>query len=377
MSRLKNVVHQVIFKDAFLYSAHPHCVELPDGEWVMVFNQSVRRPMILHPTEDPRYYNVVVRSVDQGKTWSTPRVAPGYDWYGVECAGLTVLRDGTLLLNQWRFKWYPLETGVQLSRREPLALPSAWAGKLRVMDELPTNDLVSEDPAEYLPWVRGSDGAYVHRSEDGGRTWSNTVPIDTTPYPGGYGMRGAIELPGGDIVLALSDVPEYGKVFVVRSADGGQTWGAPVEVAAETGKQFEEPAMIAREDGSVIMLLRENTSRYLHQCLSVDGCRTWSKPRPTSVLGYPAHLLRLPDGRFLCSYGYRDKPFGIRAVISENSGDTWDVDHPLILRDDMPNIDLGYPTSLMMADGRICTIYYGQDQDGVTSIFSTCFSLED
>lgn len=70
----------------------------------MVFNRSVRRPCLLHPPNDPHFYNVLVRSRDQGKTWNTPRVVRGYDWYGVECAGLTVLHDGRLMLNQWRFK---------------------------------------------------------------------------------------------------------------------------------------------------------------------------------------------------------------------------------------------------------------------------------
>ena len=56
--------------------------------------------------------------------------------------------------------------------------------------------------------------------------------IDTHPYRGGYGMRGAVELANGDVLLPLSDAPAYRTVFTVRSSDGGTTWQAPVEVAA-------------------------------------------------------------------------------------------------------------------------------------------------
>ena len=42
-------------------------------------------------------------------TWEQPRVAPNYDWYGVETPGIMQMSNGDVLLNQWRFRWYPLE----------------------------------------------------------------------------------------------------------------------------------------------------------------------------------------------------------------------------------------------------------------------------
>src|SRR5258708_4399455 len=122
--------HRVLFRDPFSYCAHPHIAALPDGDLVMVFNRAPRRNFILHPPQDPLFYNVVIRSADGGESWSAPQVAPGYDWHGVECAGLTVLADQRIMLNQWRFRWYPLDLARKRVAQAEIALPSRWAGAL-------------------------------------------------------------------------------------------------------------------------------------------------------------------------------------------------------------------------------------------------------
>src|SRR5690242_659476 len=98
---LISIDHTIIHKDRFAYCAHPHAVALPNGEWLMVFNRAPRRDVILHPPEEPLFHNVISRSADEGGTWSVPEVVPDYDWHGVECAGLTVLSTGEVMLNQW------------------------------------------------------------------------------------------------------------------------------------------------------------------------------------------------------------------------------------------------------------------------------------
>ena len=50
------------------------------------------------------YLNLLLRSADEGLTWSAPVVVPDYGWSGVECAGLTDLGRGRVMLNQWRFR---------------------------------------------------------------------------------------------------------------------------------------------------------------------------------------------------------------------------------------------------------------------------------
>ena len=372
MLRILN--HSIIHKDPFAYCAHPHIARLHDDEIVVVFNKVIRRPFILHPPNDPHFHNMLIRSADEGRTWSTPRVVPGYEWHGVECAGLTVLQDGALLLNQWRFKWYPLETARELAHVKTLTFPDEWAAELVTMGEMPLQSIPS-NPAESVPWARGNDGTYTHRSTNGGRTWEPPCKISTVPFAGGYGMRGAVQLGNGEILLPLSDVPNYRVVFIVRSGDGGRSWCAPVEAACTLGKYFEEPSLLALDDTRLIMMLRDNSSHFMHLCNSNDGGCTWSEPRPVDFLGYPCQLLRLIDGRILCTFGYRYKPFGIRAVLSNDEGRHWDTLNPLMLRYDFQNNDLGYPATIMMKDGSLLTTYYGQDIDGVTCIWTTRFSL--
>src|SRR5215467_5790525 len=100
--------HLMIHRDPFAYSAHPHMAVVAPDDWVIVFTQSRRRAGVLHPPQDPLYQNMLVRSRDEGRTWSQPSVVPDFGWQGVECAGLTVLSSGALLLNQWRFRWHTL-----------------------------------------------------------------------------------------------------------------------------------------------------------------------------------------------------------------------------------------------------------------------------
>src|SRR5579871_950397 len=83
--------HTVLHKDPYAYSAHPHIVALEDGDWLIVFNKTIRRRLILHPPQDPEFRNWLMRSSDGGRSWTSPQAVPGYDLHGVECAGLTAL----------------------------------------------------------------------------------------------------------------------------------------------------------------------------------------------------------------------------------------------------------------------------------------------
>ena len=92
------------------------------------------------------------------------------------------------------------------------------------------------------------------------------------------------------------------------------------------------------------------------QCHSSDGGKTWSKPRSIGVWGLPSHLLRLRDDRLLMSYGYRRKPFGNLARLSEDGGETWSK--PLVISDDGTNGDLGYPSTVQLGDGALLSVWY-------------------
>ena len=88
--------------------------------------------------------------------------------------------------------------------------------------------------------------------------------------------------------------------------------------------------------------------------------------------GFPAHLLRLRDGRLLCTYGHREQPIGIRAAISRDHGRTWRESDIVSLRSDGsgPPSDNGYPLTAELADGTLVTVHY-ITRDGITGVEAT------
>ncbi|HYM69533.1 MAG TPA: sialidase family protein [bacterium] len=331
----------VVHRDPFAYCSHPSILRLSTGEWLVAFMESVRRAEVLHSPSDPRFYNVLTRSADAGRTWSPPTVAPGFDWYGVECPSLTQRRSGEVLLFQWRWRWTP---------RTP-------------RDVRPLG--LYEHPG--YPWTRGCDGAYVHRSSDGGRTWEVGGRINTAPFDGAYTIRAAAELPGGTLLYAVTDIPHWRQIYLLRSVDGGTAWHVGARIASDPQRQFSEPSIV-RAGPRLVVVMREEVTGFLHQSTSADGGATWSPPHATPMWGSPPHVLDLGDGRLLCVYGHRRPPYGIRGCISPDGGVTWDIGRELVLRDDLPNADLGYPSSVLVSPGRVFTVYYGQDRGGVTHI---------
>lgn len=323
----------------------------------------------MHPPQDPEYVNVLIRSHDQGQTWSPPVPVPGFGVTGTECAGLTALPDGSVLLAQWRFRWYPYTVPPDPAR-EPLAKgPAELLRGLLGSDEIaPEGPGSSAEPERLMPWIRGGGGLSVYRSTDDGLTWPDCSPVDTRPFAGGYGMRGGVVLPGGELVLPLCDPPFYRRIFAVRSRDGGRSFSPARLVAEAPDRELEEPAPVLLRNGTILMLLRENVSHSLFAVRSGDGGASWSEPTPTGIECYPGHLLRLGDGRIAAVTGRRSVPFAISIFLADQNGLRFDIEHPLVVRPGLPNKDLGYPTAIERSDGKLFIAYYYRNEDGVTAV---------
>lgn len=61
------------------------------------------------------------------------------------------------------------------------------------------------------------------------------------------------------------------------------------------------------------------------------------------------------------TYGYRNPPYAIQAVISEDEGATWGT--PITLRSGAGNQDLGYPRTALRGDDALVTAYYFNDHE--------------
>lgn len=369
------VEHQVIARDEFSYQAHPHISAAPDGSWLVVFNNTVRGPHTLHPPHDPRYRNLLTRSTDRGRSWSAPEVVPGYGWSGVECASITALSCGELMLNQWQFGWVPLGRALAARPGEHFALPEDFCTEMILSGELDTGPKIRNRARDFAPWARAGGRTVVHFSADNGLSWSGTTNIETAPYSGGYGLRGAAETAPGRLVMPLNDIPDYQRIYVVISEDNGRTWSDPVFVAWSPDHLFTEPAIIASADGALLTMFRDDRTGHLFFSRSQDGGRTWSDAEKTPIAGYPPHLLATSDGMLLCTYGHRKPDYSIRAVLSRDGGKSWDDDGFITIRGGLPNRDLGYPTTIALGQDRFFTVYYCQDERGLTGIEGTTWSI--
>ena len=360
----------IIHKDDFAYISHPSITILENGEWLAAFNHSRRRKKRMHPPTDPLFRTLLCRSSDSGQHWQSPVFAPDFDWSGTECPGITCLSDGTVVLTQFRFGWYPL--GLARKRRTAgekisICLPdTGW-----------TEDFSEGDwDKSIYTWARGYHGLYSHRSTDGGHSFEPAVKIDTDPYRDGYSRTGVIELSDGRLAYAVTEhhPPSNLFTYMMFSDDRCRSWSQPTIITECLEQIYTEPDIAETAPGRLCCILR-NSPHHLHVCHSEDGGLSWDTPRETSMDGHPGHLLPLSDGRLLCTYGRRKEPFGIRAALSEDGGHTWLLENEIVVRADLPNGDLGYPTSIEYANGRLFVCYYGQEADGVTCVQGTYVDL--
>ena len=206
-------------------------------------------------------------------------------------------------------------------------------------------------------------GAWVIRSTDGGKSWSTRIPtIVNSPH-------GPIQLKDGRLLYAGKQLwTADRKIGVAESKDDGQTWQWLAEIPTRKGDKvpnaYHELHAVEAADGTLIAQIRNHNDANKGETLqteSKDGGKTWSEPHSIGVWGLPSHLLRLRDGRLLMTYGHRRKPYGNQARISSDNGQTWG--EAMIISGDGIGGDLGYPSTVELADGTLLSVWYETMKD--------------
>lgn len=156
-----------------------------------------------------------------------------------------------------------------------------------------------------------------------------------------------------------------GRPLCVRTTDGGKTWKFVAWIMPEAKGFGIMPSTVRLGEKELLSTIRrrEGRHRWIEAYRSLDDGASWqldTVPAADLGEGNPPHLLRLADGRLCLTYGYRAKPFGIRARLSRDGGHTWQAE--LHLRDDGGGRDVGYVRSVQRPDGKIVTVYYFHDQ---------------
>jgi hypothetical protein len=283
------------------------------------------------------------RSTDNGGHWNSPEVFYDTPIDDREC-GLTLLKEGTLMVHVWSTFHTPTSYNALSRSSYDEVVLDRW---IRTVDS---------------PSYRAAakhEGGWTLLSSDGGTTWS-------APIAGTDAVHGGLQLDNGTL-LAASYRRERDSVGVYMAESPLAPWKriAIIRSPRPDSLRFSEPHILQLPTGRVIMMIRvavkpyndSDPRCYLWGTYSDDRGHTWAEPYPTPLWGFPPHLLLLSDGRVLCTYGYRRAPYGQRACVS-NDGVTWREQDEVILRDDAPNKDLGYPASVELEPGVVLTIYY-------------------
>ena len=270
-------------------------------------------------------------------------------------AGVVALGGNSLLVT-----WFTLDTRIF---RDDLMKYSP--AEFEVMDA--AMRAFPEDAKKYV-------GSWTMRSDDGGATFTSPARCPVSSPHGPVVMRDGRLIYLGKLFPEGMDRP-FGIVSCAESRDGLH-WDVLGEVPLPenvTNGQFHEPHVVELNDGALLCLIRyhyPNGGLGIYKSVSRDGGRTWSTPEDMGIHGSPPHLLRHSSGAIVLTYGWRHAPYGQRARISRDDGATWSDE--IILRDDGPDGDLGYPCSIELPGGDILTVYYQKRPgESLTSILWT------
>jgi hypothetical protein len=371
----------ILYQDPFYYNAFPSCIALDDGT-ILVSCRRALDPRYLLTDGAPAELRSKVIHVEARSHQAILRLDAHLNQVGeVETVALNTqaadqdgsllkLASGRILLSA--FSWYPFPPTFAETVR---SYRSAFHGTPETTG------------SHYLMW-----GAFTRFSDDNGRSWSAhnylpAIPDSDDIIPGkrallGGAVRGLAVENCGEILVPAYTSPRKNTrsaAYAFASADNGNTWTFRSVVAADRDNRVDmhEPAFYTTPSGKVICFIRTaNLEDHLVTAESTDNGRTWSEWQKRAVVGHPYSPIRLPDNRVLLVYGYRHKPFGIRARLLNPECENIDSAPEFVLRDDGLGTDIGYPWGCALPDGRALVTYYFYGQDGVRHIAGTLVQID-
>ncbi len=206
--------------------------------------------------------------------------------------------------------------------------------------------------------VAGWKGWLV-RSKDGGKTWGKREQLPDTIYGP---IKNKPILNKGRLISPTSDERDGWKLYFEYSDDLGKTWKRTAYVDAEQGIKAIQPSIIVLPDGRLEALCRTR-SRYIGVTYSNDNGETWSKltfiDTPNNNSGIDA--VNLQDGSYalICNDWpiEPDKEKGARmplSIMRSQDGIHWN--HWITL-EDSPILQYSYPSIIQSRDGHIHVVY--------------------
>jgi hypothetical protein len=233
------------------------------------------------------------KSMDEGKTWTTPVMIRNYPDYHLMFHSMIQLSSGRLLLSGY---WSTEETQLGIERIAETGW-GYWRGRILFMEGHRGRDIGM---------------CITYHSDDEGATWKQGPTESIHGIDGYFDEKG--ELSGAGVIIEMCE-----------------------PTAAET------------KDGRVLLFARSRTGRLL-QSYSQDGGMTWYPGLPTELSSSqsPPLLIRIPNsGDLLCVWNQvsaeeirRGFLRGrLSAALSKDSGLTWQNFKTLELQEGMEDVD--------------------------------------
>ncbi len=374
--------HVVIHREPGHYASFPSVIGLPDGRLACVFReageataQAALDDSHTHQDRDSR----ILLSIGEpnGQGWSTPTEVARSGEVALSDPSILVLRDGTWLVRAARWTLVPSAERHRLPG--PIHRHYVRTGQVGMLS---------------------GNGYFV--SNDKGKSWTPLDSEVTDPdWKHAVSREAPLELEDGSLLQAVyGGWPETTEcAAVLRSFDGGRTWGDATRLAGDRALRhayrehpnFNEASLVALDAETLVALIRCDTAfttdegahvteggmGQLYWTKSDDAGMTWDRPRPTPIWGQPAHGLHLGQGRLICTFGHRRSPYGVQAALCRADRDGLELEGHIMLRDDAAGWDCGYPSSTVLADGSILSVYYIHGADGLRHIAGTVWRLDE
>jgi hypothetical protein len=360
-SGIRKIKDVIIYSDSSFHSAFPSIIRKHNGELMLAFRRAPNRRVFGESYTnhvDPTSQLMSVTSADGGNTWSKePQLLYAYPFGGSQDPCLLQLKDGTLLCASYAWA-FPRKEGF-----DALKKPYFAAGE-----------------GVFL-------GGYVLRSTDGGQHWGAPIyppNIDAEinynafgkPLPA-YNRGSMYEAADGRIlwVVAATDATRKTSNYLLVSADKGSTWKYTGKVASDKTVAFNEASAYETPKGDIVAFLR--TANFNDEaCISrsSDGGRSF-KWESMGFQGHPLHALRLADNRVLLTYGYRHKPYGIRARILNAECSDYKTAPEFIIREDGGATDLGYTWAIPISKDKYLVTYYFNLNNGTRHIAGSILQI--
>ena len=249
---------------------------------------------------------------------------------------------------------------------------------------------------EYNNTIALLDGIGLCISSDNGKTFSKPNIIKLKNGMKNFAIRGNMIKIGNEILAPIyackktSNKKDKYQCYIISSKDfiNWEMKTLLCETEIKGGKKIEyfEPSLISYKN-IIISFIRthfNNEYGYTSVAYSANNGKTFSKPEATNIKGYPLNPLFLKDDKILLTYGYRLKPYGIRAKLLKlnemkninNIVEYIDNSKEIIIEDKMKNADCGYPSCINDGDNIICVYYGCNGKSEIRKIFMKKFILD-